>query len=89
MKKKPGFALNSVCGENFLIAEGVENIDFSSLVCLNESSTYLWKTIGDDEEFDAQKLADLLVKEYEVDDATALADAQNLIDKMLEAGVIC
>lgn len=89
MKKKPGFALNSVCGENFLIAEGVENIDFSSLVCLNESSTYLWKTIGDDEEFDAQKLADLLVNEYEVDDATALADAQNLIDKMLEAGVIC
>ena len=50
MKKKPGFALRSVCGEQFLIAEGLSNIDFSKLIALNESSAYLWNAIDDGEE---------------------------------------
>lgn len=88
MKKKPGFSLNSVCGEKYLIAEGVENIDFSSLICLNETSAYLWETIKEGEEFTAESMAELLVSEYEVDKATALADTEALIASMLKAGVI-
>ena len=88
MKKKPGFALRSVCGENFLIAEGMQNIDFSKLIALNESSTYLWKAIKQDEYFTAESMADLLMQEYEVDRETAIKDAQQLINSLVEAGVI-
>lgn len=88
MKKKPGFELRSVCGEQFLIAEGIENIDFSKLIALNESSAYLWEAIDEDEEFTVDTLTDLLLEEYEVSRVEAQADAERLCYHMLEAGII-
>ena len=45
MKAKPGFNLRVVCGENIIVAEGEENIDFSNIISMNESSAYLWQNI--------------------------------------------
>lgn len=45
MKTKKGFNLRQVCGENVIVAEGAENIDFSSIISMNESSAYLWNSI--------------------------------------------
>lgn len=88
MKKKPGFALRSVCGEKFLIAEGVENIDFSKLIALNETSTYLWEAIPEDEEFTIDTLVDLLLEEYDVTAEQARQDVTELCHAMLQAGII-
>ena len=49
MKTKIGFNLRQICGENVIIAEGEENIDFSNIISMNESSAYLWKNIQDKE----------------------------------------
>ena len=43
MKAKPGFNIRKVCGENIIVAEGKENIDFSNIISMNESSAYLWQ----------------------------------------------
>ena len=76
MKTKKGFKLRTICGENIIVAEGVENIDFSRIISMNESAAFLWKNIqGTD--FDAEKLTKLLLEEYEVDESTARGDAQN------------
>lgn len=88
MKKKPGFALRSVCGEQFLIAEGLSNIDFSKLIALNESSAYLWNAIDEGEEFTIDSLTTLILEEYEVEENTARNDVKALVASMLEAGVI-
>ena len=88
MKKKPGFALRSVCGENFLIAQGVQNIDFSKLIALNETSTYLWNAIGQDEDFTIDKLVKLLLDEYEVSEEQARNDVEALCKSMIDAGII-
>lgn len=48
LKKKPGFTMRTICGENFLVAEGLENIDFTKLIALNETSAFLWSSIGED-----------------------------------------
>lgn len=87
MKKKPGFALRSVCGEQFLIAEGVENIDFSKLIALNQSSAYLWNAVGD-EEFTVDAMVELLLKEYDVEAEQARKDVEALVTAMTDAGVI-
>ena len=63
MKKKPGFTLRDVCGEQVIIADGKENIDFSKIISMNESSAYLWNSVGDDD-FTAESLCKLLVEEY-------------------------
>ena len=88
MKAKKGFKLREICGENIIVADGIENIDFSSIISMNESSAYLWKAIQDKEQFSTEELAALLTEQYEVDEATALADSRMLVDQWLKAGII-
>ena len=88
MKAKPGFNLRVVCGENIIVAEGKENIDFSNIISMNESSAYLWKNVQEKESFTNQDLAELLTQEYDIDLETALADATQLSQQWLQAGII-
>lgn len=87
MKAKPGFNLRVVCGENIIVAEGEENIDFSNIISMNESSAYLWQNIQG-KEFTHEDLVGLLTREYEVDEATALKDVKALTELWLQAGII-
>ncbi len=87
MKAKKGFNLRNVCGENIIVAEGEENIDFSNIISMNESSAYLWKNIQG-KEFSHEDLVKLLTDEYEVDEDTALKDVKALTDLWVEAGII-
>ena len=87
MKTKKGFTLRNVCGENIIVGEGIENIDFSRIISMNESAAYLWNKIqGTD--FTVDTLVSLLLEEYEVDEATARDDAETLVQKWQEAGII-
>ena len=87
MKAKPGFNLRVVCGENIIVAEGEENIDFSNIISMNESSAYLWQNIQG-KEFTHEDLVGLLSQEYEVDEATAMKDVKALTELWLQAGII-
>lgn len=86
MKTKKGFVLRNVCGENIIVAEGKENIDFTKIISMNETAAYLWKNI-EGKEFDSDTLMSLLINEYEVDDATANKDAKNIAKQWIEAGI--
>lgn len=80
MKAKKGFNLREVCGQHIIVAQGKENIDFSNIISMNESSAWLWQQIlANDMDFVAKDLAALLMEEYEVDAQTALADSETLI----------
>lgn len=87
MKKKTGFNLRSICGEKIIVAEGKENIDFSNIISMNETSAFLWEKAGDSE-FTPELFADMLTSEYEVDHDTALADAKEIISLWQKAGII-
>ena len=86
MKIKTGFELMKVCGEFVVVAHGMENIDFSKVISLNESAAYLWNKVKD-KDFDVAELARLLTEEYEVDEATALRDVEKMMDEWREAGL--
>lgn len=87
MKTKKGFNLRQVCGENVIVAEGAENIDFSSIISMNESSAYLWNNIQG-KEFDKNDLVELLTQEYDVDAYTAAKDVEALVAQWIKAGII-
>ena len=84
MKTKKGFVLRNVCGENIIVAEGKENIDFTKIISMNETAAYLWKNV-EGKEFDSDTLMSLLINEYEVDDATANKDAKNIAKQLIGA----
>lgn len=86
MKIKKGFVLRSICGQNVISGEGLEQVNFSKLVTLNETATYLWKEVQD-KEFTAQTLADLMTDRYEVTAERALEDAKTLCDQWVEMGL--
>ncbi len=87
MKTKKGFNLRTVCGENIIVAEGLDNIDFSRIINLNESAAFLWKNIQE-KDFDVDTLTSLITTEYEVDEQTARQDVVKLIDEWDKAGLI-
>lgn len=87
MKTKKGFNLRNVCGENIVVAEGEENIDFCNIISMNESSAYLWNHIQD-KDFCKEDLVALLMEEYEVDESTATHDVSLLVEQWMQAGII-
>ncbi|MBR4572242.1 MAG: PqqD family protein [Prevotella sp.] len=87
MQVRSGFKLNTVCGETFLVPMGETNIDFSKLIVLNESSQLLWKRMAEGE-FTTEDLVQVLLDEYEVDEATARKDVEKLIEQFKKEGVI-
>lgn len=86
MRIKKGFKLRKMCGENIITADGMENINFNKLVSLNATAAFLWEQVSGTE-FNAESLAELLVKEYGIDIETAKADAENLCKAWIDAGV--
>ena len=78
--------MRNVCGENIIVAEGINNIDFNRIITMNESSTFLWKELqGSD--FTVDDMVRLLTDEYEVDADTTRRDAEALCQKWIEAGI--
>ncbi len=87
MKTKKGFKLRDVCGEQVIVAEGRENIDFSSIINMNESAAILWNAVSG-KDFSVSDLAEILTTNYDVDNTTATKDAQSIVEQWLDAGII-
>lgn len=87
MRTKKGFNLRTICGEQIIVAEGRENIDFSKIISMNESSAYLWQAVQG-KDFTINDLTRLLTDEYEVDEPTARKDAETVAKQWIEAGIV-
>ena len=88
MKVKYGFNLREVCGEHIIVAEGDENIDFSNIISMNESSAYLWEEVQKMGTFTVDNLVELICNQYEIDETTARKDAIALAAQWGTAGII-
>lgn len=87
MKFKKGYRLRPLGQEFILVAEGLEAVDFSRMISMNESAAFLWKEV-EDKDFDAEMLTTLLVDNYGVTSETAQNDVAALLQSWLAAGLI-
>ncbi|MCR5841084.1 MAG: PqqD family protein [Bacteroidales bacterium] len=87
MKICEGMVLRSLAGCFIVTGDGRSPVDFSKVISLNETAAYLWNEVKD-KEFTVDDLTALLTARYEVDEATAKADAQKLTDTWREAGLL-
>ena len=88
MKIKKGFILRTVCGENVIVGEGLDAINFGRMLCLNETAAWLWKQAQESGDFTAESLAQAICGEYDVTTEQALADVKETIDNWIKLGVI-
>ena len=87
MRIKDGFELREICGENVILSHGMENIDFSKIISLNETAAFLWKeAMGKD--FDEQSLSNALLDAYDVDAETARKDVERILSTWREIGLL-
>ena len=87
MKTKKGFELQNVCGEYLLVPAGVENVDFSRIISLNETAASLWKSVENLESFNINTLVEFLTKEYEVENDIAEEDCRMIVERWIEIGI--
>lgn len=88
MRQKQGFVLREVCGENVIVAEGIEVVDFSNLISLNGTAASVWKKAKELGDFTAEQLTDALCETYDVDYDHAHEDVLNLLKKWQDAGLL-
>lgn len=87
MKVKEGFRMRVLGRDHIVVAEGLNLVHFNKMVVLNDTAAYLWESVCD-KEFDAKALCNLLVAKYDVGEEQALSDAESLIAKWTEAGLL-
>ena len=87
MRTRKGYSLRTLGKEYILVADGLEAVDFSRMVSMNESAALLWDAVVD-KEFDETTLADLLVENYGISRETAEHDVQVLLQTWRKANII-
>ncbi len=87
MRLKTDYKIRKIAGESVIVRMGAQNVKMTSIISLNATSEWLWEQLAD-EEFDAEKVADLLTAEYEVSREVALIDAIKWIEMLQKADLV-
>lgn len=86
MKAKENFVLRQVAGTWVVIPLGQAAVDFNGMLTLNESGAVLWKAL--EQGGDRETLADALTGEYNVSRNQALADVDEFLTVLTNAGCV-
>ena len=86
MKVKSSFELVEVAGEYMLVPIGESTTSFRGILTLNDATGYLLGKMN--EPRTKEQLVALLMNEYKVDQTTAESDIEDLLQKLLDFGVI-
>ncbi|MFW5589465.1 MAG: PqqD family protein [Bacteroidales bacterium] len=87
MNIKKGFELRDVCGEKVIIASGLENLDFTKLISVNETGADIWNLLLEgamSEEDLIAKFLDL----YEGDEEQMRREVSAFLKQLAEIGVL-
>lgn len=87
MKLKTDYKIRKIAGESVIVRMGTQNVKMTTIISLNSTSEWLWEQLQD-EEFDVEKVADLLTAEYEVEREVALVDAAKWVEMLRKAELI-
>lgn len=88
MRIKEGFELREICGEHVILSHGMDNIDFSKIISLNETAAFLQKQAVGKEAISEDGLVSSLLEAYEVDEETARKDVAQVLAKWREIGLL-
>ena len=79
--------MQEVCGEFIIVPAGIENVDFSKIISLNETAADIWKGVAEMNEFSIDDMVSILMEQYEVDEETAREDCAKIAERWKEMGL--
>ena len=86
MRIKKDYALRQIADTWVVFPLADETVNFSGMLSLNNSGAMLWKVLEQNCSVDA--LVEALLSEYNVSEEQARKDAQEFLDKLIQAGCI-
>ena len=78
--------MREIAGETILIPSGSAARKFNGLITVNELGTFIWNALSEDLTLDA--LTERITEAYEVNAATARADASEFLDELRQVGAL-
>ncbi len=87
MKTIEGFKMRSLGKDYIIMGEGASQVNFNKMISLNSTAAYLWGEVADKGHFSEDDLKELLLRKYDVDEATAAKDAAYIAGKWVEFGI--
>ena len=84
MRIKDGFIKKPILDDIVVVATGEAGKDFEGLVRLNETASFIWDEAAEGKDID--EITKDMLERYDVDEAQARNDAQNVIDEMKSHG---
>lgn len=86
MKIKEGFIKSNLGDECVVVPVGAQTVDFRGLITLNETGEFIWEILQNESEI--SDIVSAMTKEYDIDEATAKADAEEFVKILLEKGFL-
>lgn len=86
MKRKQGFIVRQIAGQNVAIAIGEMSKSFHGMIKLNNSGLFIWNKL--ENETTEEEIVAALTEEYEVDAERAASDAKSFIEVLRSAGIL-
>ncbi|NLB77706.1 MAG: PqqD family protein [Clostridiaceae bacterium] len=86
MKIKDGFLLREIAGSWVVVPLGQRVVEYNGLMVLSESGAMLWKKMETGAEMD--DLVQAILSEYDIDEATARADVEEMVGNISKRGLI-
>ena len=86
MKLKPDFQIVQMANDYMLVPTGDEIDTFNGTVILNEVSAFILDQLKED--LEKEDLVERLVKEFDVESATAREDVDAAVEKMKQIGIL-
>lgn len=86
MKRKDGFLMQDVAGENLLLPLGSQVLDTNGILTLNATARCVWELLAEDRSVD--ELAAVVVERFDVDGERARADVQTFLGEIARLGLL-
>lgn len=90
-KCQHGYTLRKIRGVSHLLPYGQQVADQKKGMILNETGTFLWNVIQHMEKIDAQTLAEMLARQYQIDEENfpeVFNDVNDFLQQMLALGML-
>lgn len=79
VKLKQGFIVREVAGEQVLIPAGMQSVDFTKMLVLNDSALLLVSALMKDIFLSSEDLTEELLQQYDVEPEEAKTDVNELL----------
>lgn len=86
MKRKDGFVMRKVGERWVIVAVGEESKKFNGMIRVNESGAFLFGQL--EQEMTKEELVQALMKEYEIDEETAIKGVEKFLDAVVDTGIL-